>query len=171
MDHLLNGELFSSQQKRFILPVFSLACREVQVPLEPAEHPADFIRFSQVGHGVGDGVMIFQPEQGSEFGLIQFLDTDTDVVTEHEIQKNLLFVVEVVANLDFGFAGALFSTQRRQSVGHVSQYIIEIAVFGFDDFLHFRQMVFAEAIFRPPFQQFLAGIGGRSKGYVIHLHP
>jgi hypothetical protein len=35
----------------------------VQIALKTVEHSADFIWPAQVGHGIGNGVSVFQPEQ------------------------------------------------------------------------------------------------------------
>jgi hypothetical protein len=45
--------------------------------------------------GVGDGIVIFQTEQRVQFALLQFLHAFRDVVLEYEIEKRLLFGVEV----------------------------------------------------------------------------
>ena len=64
--------------------------------METGENCFDFVRLAaEVGHGVGDGVVIFQPQQRVQFGLFQFLHAFGDVVLEDEVEEGLLLGVEL----------------------------------------------------------------------------
>lgn len=52
----------------------------VEILLETGEDLADGLWWAEVGHGVGDGVVILQAQERGQLGLVQFLDTDGDVV-------------------------------------------------------------------------------------------
>ena len=59
----------------------------ISILLEAGEDLPNLLRLSQVGQGIGDGVVILEPEQRRELLLIQLVDADTDVVIKHEVQK------------------------------------------------------------------------------------
>ena len=59
--------------------------------------------------GVGDGVVILQPEQRREFFLIKLFHAHAHVVRKHEIEENLLLAVKVCADDDFGLRGAFLA--------------------------------------------------------------
>ena len=50
---------------------------------------ADLIRPAEVGHGIGNGVVVFEPEQRRELFLIEFLDTNAHVMGQHEVEEDL----------------------------------------------------------------------------------
>ena len=85
-----------------------------EIPLETGEHFADFIGLAQVGHGVGNGVVIFQPQQRRQFGLIQFLHADGDVVRQDEIKERLLLGVELGIDMHPRLVGPRRPRDRRQ---------------------------------------------------------
>ena len=58
----------------------ALTLSSIQIPLKTCEHLADFVWLAEVGHGVGDGIVIFQAEQWGELSLVQFLNAYGDVV-------------------------------------------------------------------------------------------
>ncbi len=70
----------------------------VEILLEAREDLADLFRPAKIGHGVGNGVVIFEPEQRRQLFLVQFLHADAHVVRQHEIEKRLLLAVELRAD-------------------------------------------------------------------------
>jgi hypothetical protein len=68
----------------------------IEVLLGTNEDLPNILRWSQVGQGIGDGVVVLEPQQRRELLLIQLFDADPDVVSKYEVQKNLLLAVEVV---------------------------------------------------------------------------
>ena len=50
----------------------------VEVFLEAREDLADLLRLAEVGHGVGDGVLVFQAQQGAEFLLLWLVRRGTN---------------------------------------------------------------------------------------------
>ncbi len=53
--------------------------------LESGEHLPDLVRRSEVRHGVGDGVVVFELQQRAEFFLIEFLNANRDVKAENAL--------------------------------------------------------------------------------------
>ena len=62
----------------------------VEILLEAHEDFPDLVGPAKVGHGIGNGVVVFEPEQRRELLLIEFLDADTHVMGQHEVEKDLL---------------------------------------------------------------------------------
>ena len=58
--------------------------------------PPDFLRLAEVGHGVGNGVVVFEPEQRGQFLLVQLLHAHGDVMGQDEVEEHLLFGAETV---------------------------------------------------------------------------
>ena len=52
---------------------FTKALR-IQAFLKPYEHAPDLFRAAQIGNGISNSIVVFEPEQGREFFLIQFID-------------------------------------------------------------------------------------------------
>ena len=77
----------------------------VEILLKAREDLADFFGAAEVGDGVGDEVVVFEAEQGGEFALVEFFDSDGDVMGEDEIEEELLLGGELGVVLD----GALFA--------------------------------------------------------------
>src|ERR1035437_8154892 len=73
----------------------------VEILLEAGEDVVDFIGLAEVGDGVGNRVVVFEPEQRGEFGLVELLHADGDVVGQDEIEKRLLFGAETGVDVDF----------------------------------------------------------------------
>src|SRR6266404_4370476 len=72
----------------------------VEILLETGEEFSDLFGLAEVGDGVGDGVVVFEAEQGGEFALVEFFDSDGDIVGEDEIEEELLFGGELGVVLD-----------------------------------------------------------------------
>ena len=53
---------------------------------------------SQAGKGIGDRVVVFQPQQWGELVLVELFDADPDIVRQHEVEKDLLPAVELRAD-------------------------------------------------------------------------
>jgi len=84
--------------------------RLVQALLETGEEFADFIGLTEVGDRVGKGVVVFDPEQRGEFGLVEFLDSDGDVVGQDEVvDREVILAVKQpgAAADDLPFLGTL----------------------------------------------------------------
>ncbi len=63
----------------------------IQILLEACEGERNLVRLApKVGDGIGDGVVIFQTEQGVQCALFQFLHAFGDVVLQDEIEEGLL---------------------------------------------------------------------------------
>ena len=104
--------------------------------------------------------MVLQTQKRCQFFAVEFSDAFSDLVGEDEFEERLLLLVEVNADGGTGDGGSLFSGDWWQRPGDVGEDIEEVALFGVDDLLHFRELFVAEAFFRQSFQQFLACIGG-----------
>ena len=87
----------------------SSSLRLIEVLLEAGEGPADVLGSSQIRHGVGDGVVILQPQQRRELLLVELFHAHADVVRQHEIEKDLLLLAEVRADVELGPRGALLT--------------------------------------------------------------
>ena len=74
--------------------------------METREHFADFFRLAKLGHGVGDGVVVFEAQQRREFFLFKFLHAHADVMLEDEIEEDLLLGVELRVDVDARLSGA-----------------------------------------------------------------
>ena len=72
---------------------------------------------------------------------------------QHEIEKCLLFGVELGIDMHPRLIGPHRPRDRRQRVGHVGQHVKQIALFRINDFLHFRQLVVAKSFVGQPVQQ------------------
>lgn len=78
----------------------------IQILLKPGKHFTDLLGFAQVGHGVGQGVAVFEPEQRGELVGVQFVDAALDVVREDEVEEDLLAGVEVTYDVEAGAVSA-----------------------------------------------------------------
>ena len=54
----------------------------VQVPLETGEQGSNFLRRSQIRHGIGNGVVVFQSEQRRQLFHRQFVDAFLNELTK-----------------------------------------------------------------------------------------
>ena len=99
----------------------------IQILLEAREGSPDLIRRTQVGDGVGDGVVILEPQQGRELLLIEFLDADTDVMRQHEVEKRLLLAAELCADRDTGIGGARLGVSEMGRTADEVDYQLERA--------------------------------------------
>lgn len=52
----------------------------IEIFLEPAENLADLFGTSEVGYGIGNRIVVLQAQQRCEFRLVEFFDTDTNVI-------------------------------------------------------------------------------------------
>jgi hypothetical protein len=68
--------------------------------LKSREDFADLIRLAEVGHGVSDGIVVFEAEQWRQLFLIKFFHSDVDVMREHEVEEDLLLAVKAGADRD-----------------------------------------------------------------------
>lgn len=136
----------------------------IKVLLESGEGALDFVGAAEVGDGVGDGVVVFEAQEGGEFLLVEFFDAHGDVVGEDKVEEYLLLGAEPGVDIDAGMGGADFAGLRGHGVGDVGQNVKEVAVLGIDDFLHLSQLVFAEAFFRQSGQKTGTGVRGAPDG-------
>ena len=81
---------------------------------------ADFVGLAEIRHGIGDGIVIFEPEQRRELFLIEFLDANAHVVRQHEVEEDLLPAVEARADNDLCFLRAFLAGESGKRVGDVS---------------------------------------------------
>ena len=77
--------------------------------LKPAENTGDLRGFPEIGHGIGDGVVIAQPQQRCKFLVREFIHACIHVVREHKLEEHLRLAVEARADLDFRFRRALLA--------------------------------------------------------------
>jgi len=68
--------------------------------LEPGEDPADLLRPTEIGDGVCNRVVVLDPQQRSQFFLIQLVHADAHIVRQNEFEKCLLPVVELGADAE-----------------------------------------------------------------------
>ena len=137
----------------------------IKILLETGERFVDLFRLTaKVGDGIRDGVVVFEQEQRRELFLVEFLDTDGNVMLEDEIEEALLLGVETGRDVNLRIRSSDFSGDSRQGVGNMGQHIEEVALLGVDDFLHLGELVVAEAFFGKSLQQFSARVGGAPDG-------
>lgn len=67
---------------------------------------SDVLWLAEIGHGIGDGVVVLEMQQGHELVLIKFFHSDADIVREHDVEKDLLLAVEMRADVELGSLGA-----------------------------------------------------------------
>src|SRR5712691_9406769 len=79
--------------------------------LETDKDPADLLGPSKIGYGIGNGIMVFQTEQGSQFILIEFINADANVVGQNEIEENLLLAIKATADVNLGLGSSLLAGQ------------------------------------------------------------
>jgi hypothetical protein len=116
--------------------------------LEADKHLADLFRHTKIGHSIGDGVVIFQAEQRTQFCLIELIHTTADVMRQNKIEEHLLFCVKASIDDRPGLGSSFLASQRRQGVSHVGEHVEQITFLSIDDLLHFRQLVVAKSFFR-----------------------
>ena len=131
----------------------------VQVFLKPRKNPPDLFRLAQVCHGIGNGIVVFEPEQRRELFLIEFLDTNAHVMGQHEVEKDLLLAVKTGADYHLSLRGTVLAGERWQGVGDVRQHVEQVAFLGVDDALHLCQLVFAKSLFGKSLQEFRPRVG------------
>ena len=86
----------------------------VQKLLEAGKNPADLFGLSEIGHGVGDGVVVFQMEQRRQLFLVELIHADVHIMRQHEAKEGLLLRVEIGADADLGSGSAFLARQGRQ---------------------------------------------------------
>jgi len=85
----------------------------IQILLEADEGKVDFCGLAaKVGLGIGEGVVVLEPEQRRELFLVEFFDTDGNVVLEDEIEEDLLLGVEMRVDMHFRIRGPDFTGDR-----------------------------------------------------------
>ena len=67
---------------------------------------------TQVGNGIGDGVVVFEPEQWSQLLRFQLLDAHGDVVLQDEVEEHLLFGAELGVDVGPSIGGTDFPGDR-----------------------------------------------------------
>ena len=97
----------------------------IQIFLKAGKYLANILRPAEIGHGIGDCVVVSQLEQRSEFFLVEFPDADAHVMREHEVEKHPLPAVEVRADLHLRLRRAIFARERRQRVGDMREHVEE----------------------------------------------
>jgi len=53
---------------------------QIQVLLEAHEYLSNLLRSSQINHGIGNRIVIFQMQQRVKFALVEFFHADADIV-------------------------------------------------------------------------------------------
>jgi hypothetical protein len=81
----------------------------IQKPLEANENLANLFGSSEIGHGVGNRVMVFQTEQRSQFFLIEFIDANVHVMRQYEIEEHALLGVKAVLMMTLAAAAMALS--------------------------------------------------------------
>ena len=71
--------------------------RQVQELLEIGKRPLDQFGLPKIGNRIGDGIVVLQFQQWAELVLIEFAHALLHILSQHEVEKRLLFAVEVVA--------------------------------------------------------------------------
>ena len=89
--------------------------------------------------------MVLQPQQWSEFLLVEFLHSFADVMSQHEVEESSLLFVELGIDVYPGIRCSSFASDRGEGVGDVGEDVEEVAFVGVDDALHFGQLIVAEA--------------------------
>ena len=137
-----------------------LTCRLrlVQVPLKPREYSTDHLGLPKIRNSVSNGIVVLEPQQWRQLLLIELLHTHTHVVRKYEVEEGLLLVVEVCADLGLRLSCPILARERRNRIGHVGEYVEQVAVFGIDDLLHFGQLLMAKSTLGKPLQKLGAGV-------------
>ena len=95
----------------------------VEILLKTSKRPPDGFRVAQVGHGIGDGVVIFQAEQRGELFLVEFFHAHGDIVLEDEVQEGLLLVAKVTADAALSVGGSFAPRDGRACIGDVGEHV------------------------------------------------
>src|SRR5258708_28144807 len=127
--------------------------RLIQKLLKSSEDPADLLGPAKIGDGVGNRILVLQTEQRRQLFLVELFHADAHVVRQHEVEKDLLFRIEIGAYHDLGAGSSLLARQRLQRIGYMSQHIEKVALLGIDYFLHLRQLLTAESFFSEALQE------------------
>ena len=61
--------------------------RLVEITLKTSKQLANLLRFAEISHGIGNGVLVTQTQQGGEFLLGQLLHAAAHIVLQHEIEE------------------------------------------------------------------------------------
>ena len=85
----------------------------IQILLEDAEHLADIFRSTEVGEGVGYGVVIFQAEQRRQLFLVKLINPDVHIMRQHEVEEDQLLRIEAPIDDDLGPGSPLLAGLRR----------------------------------------------------------
>lgn len=78
----------------------------VKIALKACKELADFFRLAQISHGLGDGVLIAEPQQRGGLLLTQLLNAAAHVVLQHEIETQLLPAAAAGVDGEAGLPGA-----------------------------------------------------------------
>ena len=136
----------------------------IQVLLKPGEHSADVFGLAQVCDGVRQRVVILQPQQWREFLLVEFFHALAHVMSQDKVEERSLLVVEFGMDVNAGVCCSDFASDSGERVGHVGQYVEEVAFVGVDDALHFGELIVAEAFGGEGFEEFGSCVGGAPDG-------
>ena len=93
----------------------------IQQLLKTGENIADVFGAPKVGDGIGQRVVVSDTKQRIELVAVEFADAGLDIMGQHEVQKNLLLVIELQDDAGPGLVGALLAGERRQGVGDVGK--------------------------------------------------
>lgn len=95
----------------------------IEILLKAGEDLTNFRRVSEVSHRNGNRVVVFELQLGCEFVLIEFFHADLHIMRQHKIEEDLLFRVEMRADLHLCFGGAIFACERRQCVRDIGEHV------------------------------------------------
>ena len=98
----------------------------IKKPLKPGEYVTNLFRCAQIGHRVGDGIVISEPQQRSEFVLIQLLHAHTHVVPQDEVEERPLFGVERSVDVSIRACGPHLTRDGWFGIGHVRKLVEEV---------------------------------------------
>jgi hypothetical protein len=103
-----------------LVPILSCCCLLVKILLEASEGFIDLVwSATEIGNGIPERVVVFEPEQRGELFLIEFFHTHRDVMLEHEIEEHLLLGAEPGIDVNLCICGPDFAGERRQGVGNM----------------------------------------------------
>jgi hypothetical protein len=95
----------------------------IQILLESCTELPNLLRFPQVGHGAGNGVVVFKFLQGREFLLREFLDADFYILRQHEIKTGLLLIAEVRTDSHLGLFRPFLACEHWQSIRDMRYHV------------------------------------------------
>lgn len=87
---------------------------QVEILLKLGERPANLVRLAaEVGYGIGDGVMVFEAKERSQFLLIQFLHSHAHVMGKNKVEEYLQLAIKVLRDDHTGSHRAFLTGERR----------------------------------------------------------